>query len=86
MRFSVTFGLFAMTMMSQSHANPLRSTQKRGHLPKGSNRYFWWLAFMEHPQKSSPPDGIKRSAIKYCDNDQDCIHAFIRVHWYGLKN
>ena len=91
MRFSGTFGLFALTMMSQSQANPLRPTQKTSHLPNGSNRYFWWLAFMEvpimeHPQVSPPSDDIKRSAINYCDNDQDCIHAFIMVHWYGHKN
>ena len=87
MRFSRTFGLFALTMMSQRQAKPLRSTQKRCHLPRASaSRIFWWLAFVDLSQKSSPSDGIKRSAIKYCENDQDCICDFIMEHWYGLKN
>ena len=83
MRFSGVFGLFALTMMSQSQANPLRSTQRRSQLPRVSPRCFWWLAFVDHlySQKNFPSMEIQRSARNHCGNDQSCVHAFIMEHW-----
>ena len=78
MRLSGFFGLFALTMMSQSQAIPLRSTQKRNHFPRASPRCFWWLAFVD---RCFPSNEIKRSARKHCGNDQSCVHAFIMEHW-----
>ena len=83
MRFFRTFGLFALAMMSQSQANPLRSTQKRSQLPRVSPRCFWWLAFVDHlcSKKSFPSKEIQRSARSHCGTDESCVHAFVMEKW-----